>query len=133
MYLSLTTSGISIATEGDLTISSPDSMISAFSARIKHVARRADTTLNGSKLAFSTSTFLIAYALTFRRIIRLLFDASDHTTPNIPPHLVAEEGDRLTRTALRPEIRDSPGPEAEETGNDGTTLEERAAASDGRQ
>ena len=46
--------------EGERTSSSPDSIISALSARTRHVALRADTTLSGSKLALSTSTFLIA-------------------------------------------------------------------------
>ena len=80
MYRNLTTRGTFIEKEGERTSSSADSIISALSARTRHVALRADTTLSGSKLALSTSTFLIAYALKLSNIIAALAGASRHTT-----------------------------------------------------
>jgi hypothetical protein len=79
MYRNLTTRGTFIAKEGERRSSSLDSIISALSARTRHVALRADTTLSGSKLALSTSTFLITYALGLSNIIAGLAGAFRHT------------------------------------------------------
>jgi hypothetical protein len=56
MYLRRTTIGIGNDTVGERSSTSSRSRISALPARTRQAARRTDTTLNGSKLAFKTST-----------------------------------------------------------------------------
>lgn len=108
MYRSRTTKGTSIENDGELNLSSLAATISALSARTRHVARRADTTLNGSKLAFRTSTLRTAQNLARFVIVGSPHGACLCTTGDSPPHRQPPHGDSHLRTASTNETSDTP-------------------------
>jgi hypothetical protein len=81
MYRNRITSGPGMLIVSECTSVPSSSMISALSESTKHTARRAETTLSGSYVAFNTSALRISYALKSRRRIDVpvLCQSFDHS------------------------------------------------------